>query len=45
MFQSNDQSIFFNFKSPLLLTNELFISKKLHNSFHNGIINQDPSPN
>jgi hypothetical protein len=30
MFQSNDQFIFFNFKSPLLLTNEFFINKKSH---------------
>jgi hypothetical protein len=27
MFQSDDQFIFFNFKSPLLLTNVFFISK------------------
>jgi hypothetical protein len=27
MFQSNDQSIFFDFKNLLLLTNEFFINK------------------
>jgi hypothetical protein len=45
MFQSDDQSIFFNFKSPLLLTNEFFINKYPHNFFHNEIISLDPSPN
>jgi hypothetical protein len=33
MFQLDNQSIFFNFKSPLLLTNEFCINKWPHNSF------------
>jgi hypothetical protein len=45
MVQLDDQSIFYSFKSPLLLTNEFFINKQPQKKFHDEIINLDLSPN
>jgi hypothetical protein len=45
MVQLDDQSIFFNFKSSLLLTNEFFINKELHNLLHNETNSLISSPN
>jgi hypothetical protein len=43
MFHLDDQSIFFDFKSQLLLTNEFFLSKHNHTIFF--IVSLDPNPN
>ncbi len=45
MLQSSDQFTFFDFKNPILITNEFFINKYPHNSLHNDIVNQDPNFN